>query len=133
MQVTKWRFLQQSSKQPTRQCASKPHIVTVLVAPSEHQAVRKAVFCIELQNATWLENPAYLRQHQTLTIFRRQLEDRSRSRGAPLKDEIKNDNIVGIVRIGQRAVVAAARKVDVQLRLLFATNSREKQIEQSNV
>ena len=69
--------------------------MAVLVAAPEHQAVREAVLCTQLQDATGLQNPAYLGQHPTLTIFRRQLGDLL---GAPLKNEIEDDDIIGIVR-----------------------------------
>ena len=91
------RLWQQFSKQPSRQSASESHTVAVVVAAPEHQAVREAIFCTQLQDATGLQNPAYLGQHPTLTIFRRQLGDLL---GAPLKNEIEDDDIIGIVRIG---------------------------------
>ena len=84
--------------------------MAVLVPAPDNQAVRKAVLCIELHNATRLQNSAYLRQHPVLTVFRRQLGG---SVGAPLEHEIKDNDIVGIVRIGYPAIVSATGKIDV--------------------
>ena len=45
-----------------------------------------------------------------MTVFRRQLGG---SVGAPLEHEIKDNDIVGIVRIGYPAIVSATGKIDV--------------------
>jgi hypothetical protein len=121
---------QDQPKQPSRQGASKPYVVRVLVSTADEQTIGETIFCADLHEPMWLKDPGYLGQQTALT---RQSLLIGIATGTPFKNEVQNYSVICRVGEWEKTIVPSTGESYIINVSLFAPNFREYCIDQTQL